>query len=168
MRLIVVTLLGPFVKIPIWRYDPLVSLPLQTSPHMCESFFPSPRKSRTVGRTRCDCFHTQEVITADLPPFWLRLINIDKQLMRCQAGTRPFPSFPPMTQRRRINDLHSAVSLSFTRAKCESLITFSGGVGLSQCSRTARAQKAEVCFIVRGCKWTLPWSSTQEGGSDHL
>lgn len=49
-------------------------------------------KSRTVGRTRCDCFHTQEVITPDLPQLWLRLINIDKQLMRCQAGTRPFRS----------------------------------------------------------------------------
>lgn len=54
--------------------------------------FFSLHKSRTVGRTRCDCFHTQEVITPDLPQLWLRLINIHKQLMRCQAGTRPFPS----------------------------------------------------------------------------
>lgn len=60
-------------------------------PRPCRAVF-SLHKSRTVGRTRCDCFHTQEVITPDLPQLWLRLINIHEQLMRCQAGTRPFPS----------------------------------------------------------------------------
>lgn len=82
--------------------------PSQTSSNMPDCF--SIRKSRTVGRTRCDCFHTQEVITPDLPQLWLRLINIDKQLMRCQAGTRPFPSCPPMTPMERKNDLDSAMS----------------------------------------------------------
>lgn len=67
-------------------------------------------KSRTVGRTRCDCFHTQEVITPDLPQLWLRLINIDEQLMRCQAGTRPFPSCLLMTPMERKNDLDLAMS----------------------------------------------------------
>lgn len=63
-------------------------------------------KSRTVGRTRCDCFHTQEVITPDLPQLWLRQINIDKKLMRCQAGTRPFPLCLLMTPMERKNDLN--------------------------------------------------------------
>lgn len=89
-------------------------------------FFPPLRKSRTAERTRCDCFHTQEVITPDLPQLWLRLINIDKQLMRCQAGTRPFPSCPPMTPMERKNDLDLAMSLSFIRAQRGSLIIFSG------------------------------------------
>lgn len=83
------------------------------------------RKSRTVGRTRCDCFHTQEVITPDLPQFWLRLINIDKQLMRCQAGTRPFSSCLPMTPMERKNDLSLAMSWSFIRAKQKLLYMFS-------------------------------------------
>lgn len=63
-------------------------------------------KSRTAGRTRCDCFHTQEVITLDLPQLWLRLINIDKQLMRCRAETRPLHSCLLMTPMERKNDLN--------------------------------------------------------------
>lgn len=86
----------------------------------------SPCKWRTVGTTRCDCLRTQEVITPDLPQLWLRLINIDKQLMRCQAGTRPFPSCLPMTPMERKNDLGLAMSWpSFISAKHKLLIIFS-------------------------------------------
>lgn len=90
--------------------------PSQTSSNMSEHF--SLSKSRTVGRVRCDCFSSSEVITADLPQLWLRLINIDKQLMRCQAGTRPFPSCLPVTLAERKNDLTLAMSWpSFTGAQ---------------------------------------------------
>ena len=90
------------------------------------------RKSRTVGRTRCDCFHTQEVITPDLPQLWLRLINIDEQLMRCHVGARLFPSCLPMTPMERKNDLDSAMSWpSFISAKHKLLIILSWWVKLS-------------------------------------
>lgn len=96
----------------IFQCRPVKQLGIASSPHTDPSnFFKyapgcfSLCKSRTVGRTRCDCFHTQEVITPDLPQLWLRLINIDKQLMRCQAGTRPFPSCLLMTPMERKNDL---------------------------------------------------------------
>lgn len=101
----------------------ILAQPHQTSSYVPD-YFPS-SKSRTVGRTRCDCFHTQEVITPDLPQLWLRLINIDKQLMRCQAGTRPFPSCLPMTPMERKNDLDLAMSPSFISVQRNSLIIFS-------------------------------------------
>lgn len=108
----------------------LFTLPSQTSSNMPDYF--SLRKSRTVGRTRCDCFHTQEVITPNLPQLWLRLINIDKQLMRCQAGTRPFPSCLPMTPMGRKNDLDLAMSWPpFISAKHKLLIIFSWWARLS-------------------------------------
>lgn len=101
----------------------------QTSSAMADCF--SLLKSRTAGRTRCDCFHTQEVITLDLPQLWLRLINIDEQLMRCQAGTRPFPSCLLMTPMERKNDLDLAMSPApFISAKHKLLIIFSWWAGL--------------------------------------
>lgn len=41
--------------------------PLQTFSNALDRRPPPLRKSRTAERTRCDCFHTQEVITPDLP-----------------------------------------------------------------------------------------------------
>lgn len=47
------------------------------------------------------------------------------------GGNKALPFMPTDdTGRRRINDLRSAMSLSFTRAKCESLIMFRGSAGL--------------------------------------
>lgn len=120
------------------------------------------RKSRTAGRTRCDCFHTQEVITADLPELWLRLINIDKQLMRCQAGTRPFPSCLPMTPMERKNDLDLAMAWpSFTEAKHWLLIILSQWPKLSavrldySCQRNCGQQMLAgiLYFIITELKW---------------
>lgn len=136
--------------------------PSQTSLNMPDSF--SLRKSRTVGRTRCDCFHTQEVITPDLPQLWLRLINIDKQLMRCQAGTRPFPSCLPMTSMESKNDLDLAMSWpSFLCAKHKLLIIFSWWARLSMVqfdyshqSNSGQQMLAGILFfIIRSAK--LKW-----------
>lgn len=110
--------------------------PTQTSSNTPHCF--SIRKSRTVGRTRCDCFHTQEVITPDLPQLWLRLINIDKQLMRCQAGTRPFPSCPPMTPMERKNDLDSAMSWPPSISAKHKRLIF--------CGRRARLSMAQLDY----------------------
>lgn len=121
---------------------------------------PPLRKSRTAERTRCDCFHTQEVITPDLPQLWLRLINIDKQLMRCQAGTRPFPSCPPMTPMERKNDLDLAMSLSFIRVQRGSLIIFSRRAGLSTVQPDSPCSDQQnfggvLSFIIRPLKVTV-------------